>query len=252
MWWDKYRNDPNMQARLLPIGRPGFPSNMPLERPGGFFADIPYNSRFRGPHFVDLGQDGKRSNKEMVYMTAHGSFGARPSEWGNGDAIYLLRAPATLTGITMPEHWEGYMGVDPSGQPLWTANLTNIAPIAIWRGKLGRCAMTWNVALSRYILCVAPLVRRDTDDPDHPKEHSAEGVLILESASMTGPWNLIHFLEDFGPNAYCLNIPSKFIGEDGRTFWLLYSARWGVDKAVPSNPPGSAYGACFCEVELDA
>jgi len=252
LWWEKYRHDPAMQARKLPVGRPGYPSNMPLERPGGFFADLPHNSRFRGPQFVDHGQDGRRKRRDgHVYLTAHGSTGARPSEWGNGDFVYLLRAPATLAGITGPEHWEGYAGPDAAGRPQWTRDLAGIAPIASWPGRLGRSAMTWNEALGRYLLCVAPLVRRDTDDPAHPKEHAAEGVMLLESEAMTGPWRLIHHLDDFGPNAYCLNIPSKFIAADGLTFWLLYSARWGVDKQTPSNPPGSAYGACFCEVRLD-
>jgi hypothetical protein len=111
--------------------------------------------------------------------------------------------------------------------------------------------MTWNGPLSRYLLCVAPLVRRDTDDPENPKEHVAEGVLVLESGAMTGPWRLIHHLDDFGPNAYCLSVPTKFIAKDGLTFWLLHSSRWGVDAHVPSHPPGSAYGACFREVRLN-
>ena len=49
---------------------------------------------------------------------------------------------------------------------------------------------------------------------------------ILESDNVYGPWKMATYLKDFGPQAYFVNIPSKFISEDGKTAWLCYSANF--------------------------
>ena len=52
---------------------------------------------------------------------------------------------------------------------------------------------------------------------------------------------------------YFVNIPSKFIGPDGVTMWLLYSANFSLDqdgKPHPVNPPGGHYGMTFQKIEL--
>jgi hypothetical protein len=61
---------------------------------------------------------------------------------------------------------------------------------------------------------------------------------------------VFQYLGGFGPNAYVMSLPSKFIAADGRTAWLLYSGGWGVPEGITPNPPGSAYAACFLEIEL--
>jgi hypothetical protein len=76
---------------------------------------------------------------------------------------------------------------------------------------------------------------------------------LLESDRITGPWRLISHLSNFGEQAYFVNIPSKFIGRDGRTLWLCYagnfSSGWG-GIIFKSRPPGSRYGMCLQEVRL--
>ena len=102
---------------------------------------------------------------------------------------------------------------------------------------------------------------------------------VLESLSLTGPWKLVTYMPSFGPQAYFVNLPSKFISSDGRTGWLCYSAnytdrknmdRFRVDvKDVQSvrdwaiapyfktfadtfepDPPGSQYALCLQEIEF--
>ena len=76
---------------------------------------------------------------------------------------------------------------------------------------------------------------------------------ILESERITGPWRLLSYLHNFGEQAYFVNIPSKFIAEDGRVLWLMYAANFtnGYLKTnYAENPPGSGYGMCVQEVEL--
>jgi len=69
---------------------------------------------------------------------------------------------------------------------------------------------------------------------------------VLESDQITGPFRLVTFMRDFGGQAYFVNIPSKFIGQDGRTAWLCYSANFTGN--IRPNPPGSRYGLCLQEI----
>jgi hypothetical protein len=74
---------------------------------------------------------------------------------------------------------------------------------------------------------------------------------ILESPAITGPWKMVTYWKDFGPQAYFVNIPSKFISADGRTAWLSYSANFTYaqnDPAFTGNPPGSGYQWCLHEI----
>jgi hypothetical protein len=76
---------------------------------------------------------------------------------------------------------------------------------------------------------------------------------ILESSRLTGPWRLVTYMRNFGEQAYFVNFPSKFIGADGKTAWLCYSANFAPDwnnEKIKSVPPGSRYGLVLEEVKL--
>jgi hypothetical protein len=120
-----------------------------------------------------------------------------------------------------------------------------------WTDKLGSASVTYLPARRKYIMCIAPLVVKDHDsDKGGPKLYSAQGHLLLEADRLTGPWRIFQYLGNFGPNAYVMSMPSKFVSKDDRSAWLLYSAGWGA-KGLPANPPGSSYAACFLEVLIE-
>jgi hypothetical protein len=108
---------------------------------------------------------------------------------------------------------------------------------------MGCVTMTYNALLNKYLMCVT----------DGGNTVSRYNTYILEADRPTGPWRLVTFLEHFGQQAYFVNIPSKFIGADGRTLWLCYAANfssgWG-GITFKSRPPGSRYGLCLQEVRL--
>jgi hypothetical protein len=100
-----------------------------------------------------------------------------------------------------------------------------------------------NPGLKKHLMCIT-----DGDDAVSKTDN-----YILISDSLTGKWELLTYMKDFGEQAYFVNIPSKFISEDGKKFWLLYSGNFsdgynGVK--LESYPPGSHYGIHFQEVEL--
>jgi len=60
-------------------------------------------------------------------------------------------------------------------------------------------------------------------------------------------------MKDFGEQGYFLNFPSKFIGKDGRTLWLCFSANFSPgwnNVQLRFNPPGGRYGLCLHEMRL--
>ena len=103
--------------------------------------------------------------------------------------------------------------------------------------------MTYNAPLEKYFMCI-------TDG--WPTVKSMD-TYILESENMTGPWKMVSYLKDFGPQAYFVNIPSKFISDDGHTAWLCYSANFSYtrhNEQYKGNPEGSGYHMCLQQIKF--
>jgi hypothetical protein len=115
-----------------------------------------------------------------------------------------------------------------------------------WKGRVGHATITYNAPLKKYLLCV-------TDGGD---TISSYNTFILESDSITGPYKLVTFMQDFGVQAYFVNLPSKFISADGRTLWMSYSANFsnlgGLTYGTnwQPNPEGSMYAMSLQEIQL--
>ena len=108
----------------------------------------------------------------------------------------------------------------------------------------GCTSITYNPSLKKYLFCIT----------DGSAAWGPYDTNILESASITGPWELVVFMKSFGDQGYFVNIPSRFISKDGRTAWICYSANFSVKEhpALRPNPPGSRYGMNLQEIRLRA
>ena len=194
--------------------------------------------RFGAPHFVDFGRNMQHSPDGMAYLLAHGSTcGDSCNSWIQGDQIYLTRVrpdPETINRLSAYEFFAGSV----RGKAKWSRHFREAAPLLEWRGRLGCVTATWNDRLGRYLMCVTRGVRRGHHD-----------TLLLEAPEITGPWRLVAYRQDFGPEAYFVNIPSKFVGNEGHTLWLCYSANWSA-KDIDGVPFGSRYALCLHEVKV--
>lgn len=103
-------------------------------------------------------------------------------------------------------------------------------------------SVTYDAPLKKYLMVVT----------DGGNTSSKFSTYILESSKITGPWRTVVYMKDFREQAYFVNIPSKFISKDGRTFWLSYSANFtNLHKThYKSDPPGSDYWWTLQEVKL--
>ena len=200
------------------------------------------------PHFVDFGKAMEHSPDGKAYLVGQGSSDGKDrryayNSWITADQAYLTRVKPSIENMNDVSKYEFFAGNQANGEATWTSDFTKIKPIAEWRDHAGCVTMTYNAPLKKYLMCVT----------DGGNTVSRYHTYLLESDRITGPWKLAAYLNNFGEQAYFVNIPSKFIGNDGRTLWLCYSANfssgWG-GITFESRPPGSRYTMCLQEVRL--
>ncbi len=205
--------------------------------------------RIGSPHFVDFGRDMEYSPDGYAYLVAHGASqgpqGRRKAydSWITGDEIYLIRVKPSIADMNDISKYQFFAGYDKAGSAIWSEDFKKIHPIAKWMNHMGCVTMTYDAPLKRYLMCVT----------DGGTTLSMFNTYILESQDITGPWRLVTYMEHFGQQGYFVNVPSKFISPDGKTFWLCYAANFsGGEDGVPfrSNPSGSRYGMCLQKAKL--
>lgn len=210
--------------------------------------------RIGAPHFVDFGKNMEHSPDGKAYLVGHGAVEQDMEErqanlsWISGDQIYICRVTPSPENINNEDAYEYFAGHDDQGEPIWSFDYADITPLIDWNNRTGCVTMTYNAPLKKYFMCVTdgwPTVR-------------SMNTYILESDQITGPWSEVVYMENFGPQAYFVNIPSKFISEDGTTMWLCYSANFTASYETRSDleylrttkPAGSAYALSLHEIEL--
>jgi hypothetical protein len=208
-----------------------------------------YPVKIGSPHFVDFGKNMKHSPDGKAYLVAHGAPEPDPKprfgnlSWISGDQIYLLRVTPSVESINDASKYEFFAGHDSAGKPVWTNDFAGIRPLIDWNNSCGCVTATYDPPLKKYLMCI-------TDGwPTCAKMNS----YILEADALTGPWRLVTYMKDFGEQGYFLNIPTKFIGPDGRNAWLCYSGNFAKDwrgLTIEEKPPGSHYGLVLQQIRL--
>ncbi len=214
-------------------------SPLPPDKP--LFGENPYKAKVKmgTPHFVDFGKNMEHSPDGKAYFVGHGSVREdADNTWIRGDQIYMARVTPSIETINDVSAWEFFAGHDGNSTAIWSNDFADIKPILEWEGHLGCVTITYNAPLKKYIMAISC--------GHKPKYYD---TMFLEADSLTGEWRLIRYYEQFGPTAYFVNIPTKFISEDGKTFWIIYSANWDEKSAV-GDPEGSQYSLSIHEVQI--
>lgn len=205
------------------------------------------------PHFVDFGKNMEDSPTKHAYLVSHGATEADKTDrianlsWITGDHIYLSRVIPAPETINDENAYEYFAGHDEKGQAIWSKHYNDIKPLVDWDNNTGCVTMTYNAPLKKYIMSVT----------DGWPTIKTMNTYFLESDNLTGPFEIIDYYEGFGPQAYFVNIPSKFISENGKTMWLCYSGNFTNMEGRNSNdyvnhtiPPGSAYSLSLHEITI--
>ena len=201
------------------------------------------------PHFVDFGKNMQNSPDGKAYLVGQGALDEDPTPRvaGNslitGDALYMARVTPSPENINDISKYEFFAGFDRNKAALWTSDFSKIRPFLSWNDGLGSTTITYNPGLKRYIMCI-------TDGWPGMQDMNS---YLLESEQITGPYKLITYMRSFGRQGYFLNLPTRFIGENGRTAWLSYSANFNnvyfCDRSL-ADPIGSRYAWNLQEILL--
>ncbi len=201
------------------------------------------------PHFVDFGKNLENSPDGKAYLVGHGALDHDPSprmannSWISGDAVYMARVKPSPERMNNFSSYEFFCGNDKNGEAIWSNDFSAIQPLMEWNNHMGCTTITYNKPLKKYMMCIT----------DGWPGIANMNTYILESEKITGPYKLITYMKDFGTQGYFVNIPSKFISEDGRTVWLSYSANFSsayFRNRVKANPIGSRYAWNLQEIKL--
>lgn len=220
--------------------------------------------KFGSPHAVDFGQENLHAPSSSLYIIGTGAEWADSHQsWMQGDSVYLARTigPPDAMTINNASSWEFWGGNATQG---WVSNVSAARPLLIWRQKTGVVTATYVPALMKYIICISTPTNGSSTVGNFD-------TYFLESDALTGPFSLVTYMSTFGPEAYFVNIPSKFMatapvagapsawvaspgavnvpaiatqqehsGAAYFNFFLSYSANF-ADQLGAANPPGSGY-----------
>eukprot|EP01084_Bolivina_argentea_P068325 124373_1 len=193
--------------------------------------------KFGAPHVVDFGQELQYSGDKKLYIVGHGATRITANQsWMQGDQVYLARVIPIISSVNDSNEWEFY-----GGNNKWIkGNVTLAKPLFTWINRTGVVTMTYFNVLKKYVMTVS------TPDSGVGTQ-GAFDTYFLESDDIVGPWKYITYMREFGPEAYFVNHPSKFLDTDidttsnTYTAYLSYSANYALNRGKQGNPIGSGY-----------
>jgi spore germination protein YaaH len=194
--------------------------------------------------FVDFGQGMRHSPDGKAYVVASGAApGSAPGAMGyaTGDRITIGRVALDSRhpdAINDPTRWEFFAGRSATtGADTWSMSIRDAAPIFEWKYRAGPATLTYHPASRRYLLAVAARNASCGLGAAGWKGCSSD-LYMAEASTITGPYHLVSYMQDFGPGGYFPIVPSKFLRSNGSGV-LMFSA---FDRSTgSSDPPMAAY-----------
>lgn len=169
---------------------------------------------FSNPFYVQYGKNGEGSKDgSETYIYAVSNDGA----WNNGNWMTMGRVRRDRISKLDAGDWEFIHGYDNARQPIWRSRGDNA--LYIFRAP-GRASMTGIHYLPGLDVYIMP--QWYYPYPQDPKRRwTATRWEFYQSPAPWGPWTRFH-VQEFEPQSfYNPSIPSKFISDDGRQFWIF-------------------------------
>jgi len=179
------------------------------------WANWHFSETFGCPAFVQFGKNYQRARDDYVYIASQ----ANNSAYGYSPDIVLARVRKDR--VMERSRYEFFAGLDGSGKPLWSPDISKRKPVFTDPKGTQRIAITYNPALSRYILATSHLTGGKAT-------HTA-ALGVFEAPEPWGPWATLYYDDHWSVEdgkdcrMYHHRFPPKWISPDGKTMWLLYS-----------------------------
>ena len=187
--------------------------------------------------FVQYGQDYSGGPAEYVYavipMSSSASGSVSNSAYDLVPGFSLIRGHRS--DLTLQANWQFFCGT--AGSPAWCPSSSAASPVFVAPDTrfTPRAGMSWNQGLGKYMLSLV----YDTT-PETPNEGTRfyGGLMVLIASEPWGPWQTVFSSDSLiwpggtstagcGPTGWGsgerADIPTKYMGADGSTFYLFSS-----------------------------
>ena len=122
-----------------------------------------------------------------------------------------------------------------------TGDVSKAAPLVEFTNHTGCTTITYFAGIKKYVMSINTASHYPTMDGGD------FDTWFLEADDITGPWSLVTFMKNFGPQVYFSNFPSKFSAKQANTSaktydaFLMFSSNYDPHTRSGGNPPNSAY-----------
>lgn len=158
---------------------------------------------FGSPAFLNFGRNYAGARDGFVYTYSQDG----PSAYESDNTVMLARVPKER--IRERSAWEFFAGVDGSGLPLWTGDVTHSGAVFAYPASCQRVDVVYDAGIKRYLMALAF---------DH-----AGGWGLFDAPEPWGPWTTILHREWDVAGTHGYRLPAKWISEDGLKLVLILS-----------------------------
>lgn len=165
------------------------------------------------PVWMNAGRNYEAAQDEYAYMYSPDS----PSAYKTTDHILLARV--SKGRIANKASYEFFAGIDENGKPRWNPDFKDRKPVFTDPGHCYRPEVVYNPGLKRYLLCTATSGSKQWCGTEE------KYLGIFDAPHPWGPWTVVKQVNGWGSeeNRFQPRIPAKWISQDGKSFYLLYS-----------------------------
>jgi len=166
--------------------------------------------QFMVPTFCQFGQDNTDARDGYLYSYATRLQNDDDKMQVPGE-IDLMRVPKDR--ILEREAYTFFAGLDASGEPTWTPDLTARKPVFEDPNGTRRTSVVYQPTLGRYLLCTA-----------HNQADSGN-LGIFDAPEPWGPWTTVAYYENWGGfgSTFFWTFAPKWFSEDGLRFSLVFT-----------------------------
>ncbi len=195
--------------------------------------------------FLNYGKNYAGARDDYVYVYTPDE----PNAYTPTDSQILMRV--SKTSIKDKNAYEYFNGFEKNGNPKWSANIDDRAPVFTHTGKVARTGIVYNAGLDRYLWW--QMIPGDGDI------RFRGGFAIYDAPEPWGPWTTAFYIDkwDTGPGETA-SFPTKWISDDGKIAYLVFSgddyfsirkATFTVNGNTVIDPPNIPTGLSITQQE---
>ncbi len=189
--------------------------------------------------WVQRGRDSEEPDGYVYAISTEREF--------NASTLLLGRSRADVADVTDPARWQWAAGWEPAPSlwPAWSGSSSAAQPVLSWPGHITYPRMSFDPGLRRYLLT---FTYSYASTPPGIWRNGSEFV-ILDAPHPWGPFTFVARQPYFGSsNGYDPAVPVKWIGDHGRSLWLIWAANF--DGCARGLSCAGAYGFNYQRIQL--